>query len=152
MLNWPSNSMKQNPQDANSHWAAWEIPCLLCSFITMFTWAYSSFISWAKWIQSTPYHPLSLSLILILSSYLGLDQLSGFFPLGFLIKILYLYFFVPACYMPRTSYPPCLGHPNNILWIVHIMKLLIMHFPFIISADFKYIFASWLSPYGQKQD
>jgi hypothetical protein len=33
-----------------------------------------------------------------------------------------------ARYMPRPCHLPSVPHPNNILWTVQIMKLLIMHF------------------------
>jgi hypothetical protein len=33
-----------------------------------------------------------------------------------------------VCHMLRPSHPPCLDNPNNIWWIVRVMKLLIMQY------------------------
>jgi len=57
-------------------------------FITVFTSAHHWSLSWARWIQSTTSHAISVRSIQIPSSHLCPDLLSGFFPLGFLTKIL----------------------------------------------------------------
>jgi hypothetical protein len=48
-------------------------------FITVFTTAHHKSLSWARCIQSTPFHPIFLRYILILSSHLQLDLPSCFF-------------------------------------------------------------------------
>jgi hypothetical protein len=53
------------------------------------------FLSWARWIQSTPSHPVSLRSILILSSYLSQTLPSGFFPSGLKTKIMYAFIISP---------------------------------------------------------
>jgi hypothetical protein len=53
------------------------------------------FLSWAISIQSTPSHPISLRIILILSIHLRLDVPSGIFPFGFHTNILYAFLFSP---------------------------------------------------------
>jgi hypothetical protein len=45
-------------------------------------------LSWARWIQSVPSHPISLQSILTLPSHLHLHLPSGLFPSAFPIKIL----------------------------------------------------------------
>jgi hypothetical protein len=59
---------------------------------------------WARWIQSTPSHPIYLGSILILSSCLRLRIPSDLFPLGFSNKMLCLS--LHACYMPRQRTLP----------------------------------------------
>jgi hypothetical protein len=34
-----------------------------------------------------------------------------------------------ACYLPRSSHPPCFDQSNNILWSVHVLKLTIQCSP-----------------------
>jgi len=58
-------------------------------FITVFTSTCHCSISWARCIQSTPSHLISLRSILILPSHLCLGLLSSLFPLEFLTKIMY---------------------------------------------------------------
>jgi hypothetical protein len=56
--------------------------------ITVFTRARHFSLTWARWIQSTPSHPISLRSSLMLSSHLRLGLPSGLFPTGFPSKIL----------------------------------------------------------------
>jgi hypothetical protein len=56
-------------------------------FITVFTTARHCPLSWARWIQSTPSHPVSVRSILILYFHLRLYLPIGLFPLGFSTKI-----------------------------------------------------------------
>jgi hypothetical protein len=92
----------------------------------MFTIASHLFLSWARWIQSTPSHTTSLRSILILPSHLCIGFPCDLFPLSFPTKTLYTFLLSHACYMPHPSHFPWLDHPNNIWWIVQIMKPLIM--------------------------
>jgi len=58
-------------------------------FIEFFTRALPLFISWARWIQFTPFHYLSLSSGLLLPSHLRLVIPSVLFPSNSLTKTLY---------------------------------------------------------------
>jgi hypothetical protein len=121
--------MEQSPSwQANIHSAIQEIPRLLWKPTVHYLIHNSPPLirTWARWIQSTPSHPISLRSIIILSFYLRLCLPSGLFPSRFRTKILYA-FLIPlsALYMPCPSHPPWLNHPNNIWWSVQVMKLLI---------------------------
>jgi hypothetical protein len=61
------------------------------------------------------------------SSCPGLGLSSCLFPSGIATKIL-LHFLSPhPCYMPLQIYSPLIYQPTNILWSIHVTKLLIMH-------------------------
>jgi len=84
------------------------------SFITMFRTARHCTLSWASWTQTTFWHEVSLTAILILFSYLRLGLPSSLFPSG-----------CPSCIctfissMGYISYPSHLllfQHPKNIWW------------------------------------
>jgi hypothetical protein len=87
----------------------------------VFTTARQWSLSWARWIQSTPSHPISLRSILILSFHLCLRLSNGVFPTGF-PKILGTSHNFHACYMPRPSQPPWLDHPNNIWLSIQVLR------------------------------
>jgi hypothetical protein len=61
----------------------------------VFTKALHWSLSWARTIQSIPYHPISLRFILILSNHLHLGLPSGLFPSAFPTHILYAFLFYP---------------------------------------------------------
>jgi hypothetical protein len=60
-------------------------------FITVFTRALHWSLSWARSIQSTPSHPISIRPILILSTHLRLGLPSGHLPSGFPTNILHAF-------------------------------------------------------------
>jgi hypothetical protein len=90
------NFMKQSPWEADGHSAGQKILCLFMeptNFITVFTRAFHWSLSWTRWIQSTPWHSVSLRSTILLSFYLCLNLWSCLFPSGFLTKILWAYLF-----------------------------------------------------------
>ena len=95
-------------------------------FITPFTNARHLSLSWASFIQYIPPHPTSWRYILILSSHICLGFQSGIFPWVFPNKTLYIPYFSPTRYMPRSHHSSRIYHQENIGWGVQIMKLLIM--------------------------
>jgi hypothetical protein len=85
--------MEQRPSwEANSHSARQETPTFYGTrrFIIAFTKGRFWSLSYARFIQYTPSHIISLISILILSSYLHL-----LFPMGFPSKILYAVLNIP---------------------------------------------------------
>ena len=91
-------------------------------FITAFTSACHLSLSWVRSIQSTNPHPTSWRPILILSSNPRLSLPSGLFPHQ---NPVYTYTLPNTCYISRPSHCP-FYHPNNIVWTVQIINLLIM--------------------------
>jgi hypothetical protein len=88
----PTHPPTQSPSwEVNSHSASQKITHFYGTrrFIAVFTRARHWFLSWARWIQSTPAHPISLRHILILSSHLRLGFTSCLLPLGFPTETLY---------------------------------------------------------------
>ena len=91
-------------------------------------------LSWARWIQSMPFHPNYLWSILILSSHLHLGLASG-----------RLWKFSPPQHVmhfssPLTCHTSCPSHPHwyddssNILWAAPIVKLPLWNFlNFLVS-------------------
>jgi hypothetical protein len=69
--------------------------------VAVFTIARHWFLSWARWIQSTLSHPISIRFILILPFHVCLGLPSGHFPTGFPTKILYAFLISPV----RDTYP-----------------------------------------------
>jgi hypothetical protein len=64
-------------------------------FITVFTRSFHWSLSWSRWIQSIPSHPISLRSILILSTHLRLGLPSSLLPYDFPTNILYAFLFSP---------------------------------------------------------
>jgi len=87
----PTNSMEKRPWEANITQQVHKFLAFYGTrrFITLFTRSRYWSISWARCIQLTTSHPISLRSILILSSHLRLRHPSGLFPSGFPTKILY---------------------------------------------------------------
>jgi hypothetical protein len=85
-------------------------------FITVFARARYWFLSWARWIQSTASHPISLKIrsILIYSRH-SLGVPSGPLPSDFPTKKLYAVL-SHACYMHYLSHCPWFHNSNNMLW------------------------------------
>jgi hypothetical protein len=73
-------------------------------------------ITWARCIQSAPFHPISLRSILILSSHPCLCFPSGHLPSDFLTNILCTFHLSHMCFMPHPLHPPLFDHPNDIWW------------------------------------
>jgi hypothetical protein len=92
-------------------------------FITVFTRARHC---WPHPQPDAP-NPHLPTVFLILSSHLRLGPPSYLFPSGFATKILYAFLISSmdaTCRCP--SHRPWFGQPSNIMWRVHVMKLLIM--------------------------
>jgi hypothetical protein len=66
-------------------------------FIIMFTRTLHWSLSWARWIQSIPFHSIYVRPILILSSRLRLCLPNGLVPSVFPTNNLYAFFFYPKC-------------------------------------------------------
>jgi hypothetical protein len=79
-------------------------------FITMFTTARQQFLSWARWIQSTPPHLISLRSILKLCSHLSLDLQIFLFLSEFPTKILYA-FLISSLLRPELLWDPPASYP-----------------------------------------
>jgi hypothetical protein len=96
-------------------------------FNTLFTRALRGSLSWARSIQSTPSHPISLRCILIPPTHLRLGLPSGLFPSGFPTNT-YTHSSSPhSCYMPGPSHPPWLDHSNYTSRRVQAMNLPSLH-------------------------
>jgi hypothetical protein len=80
-------------------------------------------LSWARWIQSTPSHPISLKSIPILASHLRLD-LPGDSSFQVFRPKFCMNFSYHTCYMPHPPHSPWLDDPKNILRSVQVMTLL----------------------------
>jgi hypothetical protein len=65
-------------------------------FIAVFTRTRHWTLSWARWIQSTPFHLISVRSILMSSSHLRLDLAGGFFTAGFPTETLYGFSSLPC--------------------------------------------------------
>jgi hypothetical protein len=83
-------------------------------FITLFTTDRHWSLSWVRWIQSAPSHPISIRSILILTSHLLLGLPNGIFPSDFQTKI---------CYAFLISHTRATGPPSLIL--LHLFTIII---------------------------
>jgi len=95
-------------------------------FNSVFTEDRHLFLSWSRLIEFTPSHRISRRSFIILPSHLRLGLPSGSSPQILQTNTICIFHPSHACYIPRPSHPPWLDHPNNILWSVQVMKLLIM--------------------------
>ena len=78
--------------------AGQEIPCINRAqmFFTIFTTGFHLFLSWFRYMQSMPSHPVAL-IRGITSFCLCPGLLCGLSPSGFLTKTLYVFLFSPIC-------------------------------------------------------
>jgi len=102
-----TNSMEQSPSlEANITQLDIKFPAFYGTrrFIIVLTTARHWSLSWARWIQSTPSHPISLRSIQIFSSHPLLGLPGDLFPSGF------LHFSYVLCVLHiLPSHPPCLA-------------------------------------------
>jgi hypothetical protein len=82
------------------------------NFITVFTRAHHWYLSWARWIQSTPSQSISLKPILILSYQLRLVLPNGLFRFSDQNTVSISHF-RQACYDTHPFHPLWFGHPDN---------------------------------------
>jgi hypothetical protein len=122
--------MEQSPSwEATSLSASQDSDSGTRGFTTVFTTAHHLSLSWARWIQSTPSHLITLTSIIMLSYHLRLDLPNCLFPSGFLTKILHAFLISPMrSTFPAHLTPPLFYQPNDIWWSAQVMKLLIMQF------------------------
>lgn len=118
--------------------ASQNTPSLVSSLIIVFTTPRHLSLSWTKWIQSTPTHPILITAISILSSQVHVGLPSGLFPSRFPNTILYAFPNTHACYMHRQAHPSGLDNPNTtrIWWEVQITNLRIMQFSSVSCSFF----------------
>jgi hypothetical protein len=69
---------------------------------------------WARWVHSTPFQPISLTFILILSICLRLGLSVSLFPSGLPTANAHVLSFVPVYHMHCPSYVLRFGHWNNV--------------------------------------
>jgi hypothetical protein len=92
-----TNSMQQISWETDSHSVKKFSSCYVTrNFSTVFKRARHWSLSWEIQIQSTPYHPISLTSTQILSSHPRLRFPNGLFSLGFPTKILYAFLIYPC--------------------------------------------------------
>jgi hypothetical protein len=104
--------------EADSHWASQEIPWLLWNPKVHYREHKGPplVLTWARWIQSTPPHPIFLISILLLMSRLRLHL-----PVRFSDQnSVYISHLSHAYYMSLPSRPPWFDHPNIIWWSVQL--------------------------------
>jgi len=73
-------------------------------------------LSWARWIQFTPSHPISLKFVLILSSHIRLNLPSTVFPSDLPIKILNASLISLTYATCLPSHDPRFNHLHTICW------------------------------------
>jgi len=78
--------------------------------------------TWARWIQSTTCHPISLIPNTLRSSEWSLPFRFNYKNASCFSQLSH------ACYMPRRSHHPQFDHPNTIWWSIQVTKLLMVNF------------------------
>jgi hypothetical protein len=94
-------------------------------FVTVLTRSCHWSLSWARWIQSTSSHCISLRSV-ILSSYPCLGLSSGLFSSSFPTRILYAFLISHMLLFSSSVSSSLIWSPNNIWRSVQVTKFLIM--------------------------
>jgi hypothetical protein len=112
--------MEQSPWEDGSHSASQEIPPPFYGnrrFITVFTTARHWSLSWAKWIQSTPPNPISLTSILMLSFHLRLVVTVSS------QHVSRPKFCIHSSCLPCVLHAPPISSSSNIQWSVAVIHM-----------------------------
>jgi hypothetical protein len=107
---------------------SWVLRCHECMSLSDTLWLVDDTpASCSEWIQSKTSCTISLTSILILSSYLRLGPPNGLILFMFSDNnFVWISHLSHACYMPRLSRPLWFDHLNSILWYVQVLKPLVM--------------------------
>ena len=136
-----SESMEQSP--------SWEADSSLTNQEVSFPWTRHLSLSWARSIQSTPSHPVSLRCILI-SYHLRLGRPSGLFPSGFpTTKPVCISLLHHTCYMAHPSSSAAIYSVLSVYWLFPLIAFYIYYNTFLIfimsPVLLKFMFCQFLS-------
>jgi hypothetical protein len=127
---WTNPTQQSSSSEANSYSASQEVPHISWNprFITVFTTARHLSIAWARLIQPTPSHAISLRSILLSCSHLRLDLSSGRVPSGLLTttpqcNILLLH----TCHVSRVPPNSFVSDKCYIIFAVHCLTTHKLH-------------------------